>query len=180
MDRTRELILEAAYRCFSERGFLGTRTREIAKRAGVSEVTLFRHFKSKRELFEEVLNRFSVIPDLERIRAEKRKGEGELLKEVGFELLRSLKEKKEFIKIILSEVALYPPEVSKIYQKFVERLDRLIAEILKKDPLIARAFHSCIFGYFLSEELFLKRELSDRELTEFTEKLSRIFGGKVE
>jgi AcrR family transcriptional regulator len=179
VDRTKELILKAAYECFSEKGFLGTRTKEIAKRAGVSEVTLFRHFNSKRELFEEVLKKFSVLSDLERIKAKKGKGE-ELLKEVGLELLLSLKEKREFIKIILSEVALYPPEVSQIYRKFIERLDQLIAEILKKDPLIARAFHSCIFGYFLSEELFLKKELSEEELKEFVEKLSRVFGGEVE
>ena len=51
----RELILTAARELFSERGYAGTATREIAARAEVSEVLLFRHFKSKAQLFEEAV-----------------------------------------------------------------------------------------------------------------------------
>lgn len=51
----RELILNAARELFSERGYAGTATREIAARAQVSEVLLFRHFKSKAQLFEEAV-----------------------------------------------------------------------------------------------------------------------------
>jgi AcrR family transcriptional regulator len=40
--------LDAAARLFAERGYAGTTTRAIAEAAGVNEVTLFRHFESKR------------------------------------------------------------------------------------------------------------------------------------
>ncbi|MGE5799532.1 MAG: helix-turn-helix domain-containing protein, partial [Syntrophaceae bacterium] len=43
-EQTREKILDASLRLFSDKGFLGATTRGIARRAGVAEVTLFRHF----------------------------------------------------------------------------------------------------------------------------------------
>ena len=51
--RGRQLLLDAARDLFAERGFKGTPTRDIAERAGVSEVMIFRHFGSKANLFQE-------------------------------------------------------------------------------------------------------------------------------
>jgi AcrR family transcriptional regulator len=51
--RGRQLLLDAARDLFAERGFKGTSTRDIAERAGVSEVMIFRHFGSKANLFQE-------------------------------------------------------------------------------------------------------------------------------
>ena len=42
-----EAILAAAAELIGERGYNATTTRAIAERAGVNEVTLFRHFKNK-------------------------------------------------------------------------------------------------------------------------------------
>lgn len=47
----RKQILNAAMAVFTEKGFIGSTTLEIAKAAGVSEVTLFRYFSSKQEMF---------------------------------------------------------------------------------------------------------------------------------
>jgi AcrR family transcriptional regulator len=44
---TAEKILAAATELFAERGYAATTTRAIADRAGVNEVTIFRHFESK-------------------------------------------------------------------------------------------------------------------------------------
>ena len=51
--RTR--ILVAARREFGERGYRATTTREVARRAKVSEPTIFRQFGSKARLFEETV-----------------------------------------------------------------------------------------------------------------------------
>jgi len=51
--RGRQLLLDAARDLFAERGFKGTSTRDIAERAGVSEVMIFRHFGTKANLFQE-------------------------------------------------------------------------------------------------------------------------------
>ncbi len=46
-ERTREALLEAALELFAEQGYEATTTAAIARRAGVSEMTLFRHFATK-------------------------------------------------------------------------------------------------------------------------------------
>ncbi|MHB8690494.1 MAG: TetR/AcrR family transcriptional regulator [Solirubrobacteraceae bacterium] len=48
----RELIVEAARACFAERGYAGTTTRQIARRAGVVENLIFKHFGNKAGLFD--------------------------------------------------------------------------------------------------------------------------------
>ena len=56
-DRTRQRLLDAATETLNRVGIQGATTREIARRAGVNEVTLFRHFKSKEQLLRAVLQR---------------------------------------------------------------------------------------------------------------------------
>lgn len=45
--RTHEALRHAGWTLFAERGYDATSTAEIAERAGVSEMTLFRHFPTK-------------------------------------------------------------------------------------------------------------------------------------
>ena len=56
MKDTRHLILAAAKELFEKKGFTAATTKEIAELAGVSEVTLFRHFDTKRNLFEKTVH----------------------------------------------------------------------------------------------------------------------------
>jgi AcrR family transcriptional regulator len=51
-DEVRQLLLAAARDLFSEKGYSETTTREIIKRAGVSDQSLYFHFESKQALFE--------------------------------------------------------------------------------------------------------------------------------
>jgi TetR/AcrR family transcriptional regulator len=50
-EERRASIIESALGLFSEKGFSGTRTREIAERAGISETLIFQHFKTKEALY---------------------------------------------------------------------------------------------------------------------------------
>ena len=64
---SRERILEAAARVYAQYGFRGATTRLIAQEAGVNEVTLFRLFGSKAQLFDELLHKqlhASTVPIL--------------------------------------------------------------------------------------------------------------------
>ena len=55
-EERRLQILAVAVTLFSERGFRGTTTREIAQAAGVSEAMVFRHFATKEELYAAILD----------------------------------------------------------------------------------------------------------------------------
>ena len=56
-DSTKFALLRSGLELLAERGYKGAITREIAQRAGVSEVTLFRHFKSKESLLREAVHK---------------------------------------------------------------------------------------------------------------------------
>jgi AcrR family transcriptional regulator len=49
-------IVKVAAELFSDKGFRGTTTKEIAERAGVSEAIIFRHFPSKEALYSAILD----------------------------------------------------------------------------------------------------------------------------
>jgi AcrR family transcriptional regulator len=55
----REQLIEVATKLFARTGYDGTPTFEIAKAAGVTEPILYRHFKSKQELFVAIVREVS-------------------------------------------------------------------------------------------------------------------------
>ena len=55
-EERRLQILAVAVKLFSQRGFRGTTTKEIAVSSGVSEAMVFRHFATKEELYAAILD----------------------------------------------------------------------------------------------------------------------------
>ena len=51
-DERRKAIVAAAVPLFARKGFAGTTTKELAEVAGISEALLFRHFPSKKHLYD--------------------------------------------------------------------------------------------------------------------------------
>lgn len=76
-DKTKEKLLDAALKLFAEEGYVGTKTRLIAHEAGFSEMTLFRKFKTKENLFSTVLmeKRELIIDEILQILNENRVGD---------------------------------------------------------------------------------------------------------
>jgi len=56
---TKESLILSMIEVISEQGLQGLTTREVAKRQGISESTIFKHYKSKNELILAVLEYFS-------------------------------------------------------------------------------------------------------------------------
>lgn len=52
----RNQIVDIAAELFSQKGFRGTTTKEIADRVGVSEAIIFRHFATKDDLYASILS----------------------------------------------------------------------------------------------------------------------------
>jgi AcrR family transcriptional regulator len=68
----RQDILAAAMQLFAKKGFRGTTTRDLATHAEINEAIIFRHFKTKEELYSAILefkageNRNARMEELER------------------------------------------------------------------------------------------------------------------
>ncbi|WP_230742649.1 TetR/AcrR family transcriptional regulator [Methanooceanicella nereidis] len=65
-EMTREGILVAALELFSNKGYSSVTTKDIAERACISEMTLFRHFKTKRDIFKTLLEGMLFPPAIKR------------------------------------------------------------------------------------------------------------------
>src|SRR5947208_15480181 len=71
-EERREEILDAAQHVFAERGYHGTSTEEIARRAGVSQPYIFRLFGTKKALFLAAVDRgFDNVESMFRLAAER-------------------------------------------------------------------------------------------------------------
>ena len=55
-DERRSQILQVVIKLFSQNGFRGTTTKEIARAAGVSEAMVFRHYATKDDLYTAILD----------------------------------------------------------------------------------------------------------------------------
>jgi AcrR family transcriptional regulator len=53
----RAAIVQAAIQMFSQKGFRGTTTRELASAVGVSEPVLYQHFATKKDLYDAIVDR---------------------------------------------------------------------------------------------------------------------------
>ncbi len=61
MNSTREKILEVSLELFSQRGYSAVSIRDICKCVGIKESSVYYHFESKQNIFDELLNQFSEI-----------------------------------------------------------------------------------------------------------------------
>lgn len=57
-EKTKDLILSKSLQLFSENGYSGTSVRTIAGAVGLRESAIYNHFKSKKDLLGEIVNKF--------------------------------------------------------------------------------------------------------------------------
>jgi len=186
---TRDKILDAALRLFSKRGYLGATTKEIARKAGVAELTLFRHFTSKDRLFEEMIKSYSFLPALKELIPEIRGMEyGDALSEIARRYLERLSERRDLIKIMLAEIHAYPSQVKVIYQNFIDELVRTLASYfrdLRNEGIVrdfnpevaARAFFGMFFSYFNTEEIMMLKKYRSTDTETVIKEYVKIFVG---
>lgn len=166
---TKDKILESALRLFSKKGYLGATTKEIAKEAGIAEVTLFRHFPSKAELFEDTIKSYSFLFTLKGMLPElKEMDYRDALAEIARRFLNKLSERKDLIRIMQAERHLYPSKVREIYHNFIGEIFKTLASYFTdlqgrkvltdfNPEFGARAFLGMFFSYFNAREFLMRK-----------------------
>ncbi len=105
VDRRRQ-ILDVAIRLFSEKGFRGTTTKEIALAAGVNEAIIFRHFATKKDLYSAILDQKACstsVQDLETIVDDciKRHDDRGVFEAIAFHILETHERDDAFMRLYL-------------------------------------------------------------------------------
>ena len=60
---TKERILEAALELFAQNGYLGTSMNDIAARLGFTKAALYKHYASKQEILDRIVERMNRLDD---------------------------------------------------------------------------------------------------------------------
>ena len=185
MDITSQKIIDATMSLIRDKGFVATTTKDIAKLAGVNECTLFRKFKSKKDIA------------LKGVEQEKWRGNvsPEIFQDIVWELQPDLemfmnaymeKITPDFVKLsiglrapqIYEDVA---PGIMKIPQAFVSSLTEYFRNMEKKGKLphldfecLAVTIFSATFGYTFLNASF-EDKLSKTDKNNFIKKSVEMF-----
>ena len=155
--KARQRILEAAAEAFQTLGYARTTTQGIAGKAGVAEVTLFRHFGDKQKLFQAVAQQIGGGVDFEMLEAQL---SGDLeadLMLISQQALRFFIAQQDRIRMLMFEAIHFPEMKAALAQNpssMIVLLERYFQKQIEAgkiqaiDPQItAQAFMSMIFGY---------------------------------
>lgn len=133
-------ILEAAIQISNEKGFSSTTTSEIAKRAGVAEGTIFRYFKTKKDIMHGILLQAVkiaadkiVLTSLGKIfKNEEQKDLKAVLKDILIDRLELVQKFFPMFRVILSE-ALFHEDIREVmYNKLFSKMEQQILSFYKK------------------------------------------------
>lgn len=122
-----EKILKASIEIFSIKGFNATTTKEIAKSAGIAEGTIYRYFKTKKDILRKILihtiNIFSkkiVLGSIEKILIQaKEKNIREILKEILYDRLKLIDSIFNMAQVVFTEAMMHDDVREAIYQNII-------------------------------------------------------------
>src|SRR5687768_1159504 len=169
-EERRLQILAVAVSLFSERGFRGTTTREIAQAAGVSEAMVFRHFATKEELYAAILDHKACSsgkfePAEMAADGIKRKDDRAVFESLALGALEHHEHDPEFQRLLLHS-ALEKHELAQMFfDEFIRRVYEFLGGYIRErqregalveiDPsIVVRAFIGMVMHHSLSNNLW--------------------------
>ena len=163
-------ILRVAMRLFSERGFRGTKTKEIALAAGVSEAMVFRHFATKEELYSAILDEkacagderdpYQLVAD-----AIERKDDAAVFERLALDALTQNERDPDFQRLLLHSALEDHKLAQMFWDKFVRRVYAFLGDYIRErqrdgamvsiEPgIVVRAFIGMVIHHSLNNNLW--------------------------
>lgn len=188
-EERKEAIIKAAVALFSQSGFSGTTTRMLARKAGISEALLFRHFPDKKKLYQAILSskmeeQIPAVLDGLDVDEDPRR----LLLELARRIARQNVKDPSFLRLLLFS-ALEGHELSELFFQrrnlpLVDFLTRAFADGIERKRLrrndperVARCFLSLVYGFLQTRILFRIPDVLRLPLDETLEGYVDIFLG---
>ncbi|MFC4808347.1 TetR/AcrR family transcriptional regulator [Paenibacillus sp. GCM10023250] len=176
MTEKQSRIVQSAIEVFAEKGYAASSTSEIAQRAGVAEGTIFRHYKTKKELLlaivapamTKLLAPF-VLRGFHKVLDTEYESYDQVLRAMIENRIEFLRKHRNILKIMLQEIPFHP-EMQERFQRDVlglvlERLRKLVAKFQDNGQMaelpsttVVRLSVSAIMGYVAVRTLYGERE----------------------
>ena len=179
-EKRRQQIIDVAIQLFSQKGFRGTTTKEIALAAGVNEAIIFRHFATKRDLYSAIIDQKACATEMaakqaEIVKAIEQRHDRKLFETIAFHILEVHEHDETFMRLMfysalegheLSDI-FFRNQVAERYREIANYIKQRISEgaFRKVDPNIAvRAFFGMIIHHAQTKRFF-NQSLGDQKST---------------
>lgn len=163
-DETRQRIIRGAAQVFAQKGYEGATTRAIAQAAGVNEVTLFRHFGNKKNLFMAFVSQESPLQSVREALEQQLTGDyrQDLLTMGNQFLATMLVRRKEILMSLCAAEQL--PDMREAVAQMPAQLRQVLGEYLRQQMargtaremnphMAAQAFFGMLFAFAISQGL---------------------------
>lgn len=179
-EERRQQIIDVAIQLFSQKGFRGTTTKEIALAAGVNEAIIFRHFATKRDLYSAIIDQKACATEMvakqaDVIKAIEQRNDRKLFETLALHILEVHENDETFMRLMfysalegheLSDM-FFRNQVAERYREVANYIKQRIAEgtFRKVDSQIAvRAFFGMIIHHAQTNRFF-NQSLGDQKST---------------
>jgi AcrR family transcriptional regulator len=176
-DQRREQILQTAVNLFSQRGFKGTTTKEIAKAAGVSEAIIFRHFATKDELYGAILHSKSCRDGLHRFpwesndvlkEAIRQKDDFGVFYQLALQAMNNHQKDVGFMRLLFYSALEEHELADRFFNEFISQVYGFVGEYIRErqadgamrdvsPPVVVRAFLGMLIHHSLNNILWDKQ-----------------------
>lgn len=161
-------IVQAASEIFAQKGFAASSTSEIAQRAGVAEGTIFRHYKTKKDLLFSIVAPVMaklvapfVLRDFFKVLDSSFDSFDQMLRAIIENRIAFLEKNMQVFKIFIQEIPFHPDLqeqfqkqiLSKVIEKFsinIQKFQKQGAVIDWAPTTVIRLTASALIGYVLS------------------------------
>lgn len=131
-ERSRRLVLDAALRLFSTRGYRATSVRDIAEAAGVSTGNLYHHFPDKEAIFRTLLDEYREVAasaEFPLYRALQSEEFPDNLEDIGFAARDSVKQYRRYMLLIFVDVIEFDgTHIREFYKGLTSRFRDIVEE----------------------------------------------------
>ena len=132
-SRTRENIINVASCLFSEYTYLGVSMSDIAERLNITKAALYYHFKSKTEIYREVLDQIFYKLKQSIIEASGKKG---TINKKLYELIKNYLDfgsrEKNLVRVLTLKISPNSSEINKYILKLRKRIVNLIQPLIEE------------------------------------------------
>ncbi len=130
---TRQQILDASLRLFSERGFARTTVRDIARQAGITDAAIYYHFDSKRELLEALVEERGFLTSLQNLeQVEPHLPLPEMLLWMAAGAINIMDENRDFLRLIIMEGLGGDEAALEQYSRLLDMWEKALTIVLRR------------------------------------------------
>lgn len=169
MKNTKELIMDAAIKEISEKGYLGATMDGIAVKAGVAKGTLYYHFDNKEDLFNYIIKEgMNLIKNDIEAAVINEKNIIEKFEKLCFMQLKIIYDNKDFFKVIMSQlwgIEIRQTELRDIVKDYIIFIEKYVKEAMEEDVIDFDDSHLIAYAVFgIMTSVTVYELLNDRNI----------------